>query len=111
MGSPSVIQQTQTAMKLLLLLAIVSSVISVPVQTPEDPLYGLPAQTLYQPEKSADIPVGVGDRRCDNFYNGHIPPCLLRPWLPSFSYSTTEVDNGEYRRKKREGSRVWHFNL
>ena len=42
---------------------------------------------------------------CDNFYNGAILPCLLRPWLPPYSYSTTEADNGEYRRRRSE--RKW----
>ena len=42
---------------------------------------------------------------CDNYYAGEIPPCLLRPWLPPYSYSTTEADNGEYRRRRSE--RVW----
>merc|ERR1739848_644110 len=64
---------------------------------------------LYRPEKAAEIPVEVGERRCDNSYDGGVPPCLLRPWLPPYSYSTTEVDNGEYRRKKRasRASRAW----
>ena len=44
---------------------------------------------------------------CDNYYNGAIPPCLLRPWLPPYSYSTTEADNGEYRRRRRSGERIW----
>merc|ERR1712002_1443217 len=60
----------------------------------------LPSQSFYQPEKSPDIPVQLGERRCDNYYNGQILPCLLRPWLPPFSYSTTEGINGEYRRKR-----------
>eukprot|EP00092_Neocalanus_flemingeri_P008952 GFUD01009631.1.p1 GENE.GFUD01009631.1~~GFUD01009631.1.p1 ORF type:complete len:102 (-),score=18.33 GFUD01009631.1:65-370(-) len=100
-------------MKLVLLfvIAAVQLTHSTPVQIPSDPLDGLPSQNLYQPEKSPEIPVGIGVRRCDNFYNGHIPPCLLRPWLPPYSYSTTETDNGEYKRKKRGAKRVWHFNL
>ena len=78
----------------------------------------------FKPEKSPDIPVKLGERSqyllllsiiisfqfsppgCDNSYDGGVPPCLLRPWLPPYSYSTTEVDNGEYRRRRRE-SRVW----
>ena len=26
---------------------------------------------------------------CDNYYNGAVLPCLSRPWLPPYSYSTT----------------------
>merc|ERR1719244_365806 len=65
-----------------------------------DVLEGLPYQTFYQPEKSPKVPVLIGERRCDNYYNGQIMPCLERPWLPAFSYSTTEYDNGEYRKKR-----------
>eukprot|EP00090_Calanus_glacialis_P026745 TRINITY_DN42048_c0_g1_i1.p1 TRINITY_DN42048_c0_g1~~TRINITY_DN42048_c0_g1_i1.p1 ORF type:complete len:100 (-),score=10.80 TRINITY_DN42048_c0_g1_i1:102-401(-) len=98
-------------MNLVLIFSALSVVLCVPVQIPEDPLAGLPNQELFQPEKASEIPIDLGERRCDNFYNGHIPPCLLRPWVPPFSYSTMETDNGEYRRRKREENRVWHFNL
>ena len=43
---------------------------------------------------------------CDNYYNGEVMPCLMRPWLPPFSYSTTEGNNGEYKRKRR-AARTW----
>ena len=34
---------------------------------------------------------------CDNYYNGEVMPCLMRPWLPPFSYSTTEVRSAGQR--------------
>ena len=37
---------------------------------------------------------------CDNIYHGEILPCLLRPHLPSFSYSTERYYNMEYKKKK-----------
>merc|ERR1711971_257067 len=43
---------------------------------------------------------------CDNYYNGEVMPCLMRPWLPPFSYSTTEGNNGEYKRRRR-AARTW----
>merc|ERR1711994_507291 len=101
--------QHQTTMKILLLsiLCLHSSLgVEIP---PENQLYrDLHSYTSYQfkPEKSPEVPVKLGERRCDNSYDGGIPPCLLRPWLPPYSYSTTEVDNGEYKRRKRE-DRVW----
>merc|ERR1712038_1656020 len=55
-----------------------------------------PIQQLWHP----------GQRRCDNYYNGEVMPCLMRPWLPPFSYSTTEGNNGEYKRKRRS-ARTW----
>merc|ERR1712156_735700 len=65
---------------------------------PANVLDGLPSQNFYQPEKSPNIPILPGERRCDNYYNGEVMPCLMRPWLPPFSYSTTEGNNGEYKR-------------
>merc|ERR1712107_85131 len=73
---------------------------------PANVLDGLPSQNLYQPEKSPNIPILPGERRCDNYYNGEVMPCLMRPWLPPFSYSTTEGNNGEYKRKRRS-ARTW----
>jgi len=73
---------------------------------PANVLEGLPSQTFYQPEKSPNIPILPGERRCDNYYNGEVMPCLMRPWLPPFSYSTTEGNNGEYKRKRR-AARTW----
>merc|ERR1712048_1102512 len=71
------------------------------IEIPRDPQNaGLPSYQPYQPEPPEKIRVKVGERRCDNFYHGHIPPCLLRPWLPAFSYSTTEGNNGEYRKRR-----------
>merc|ERR1711952_292258 len=67
---------------------------------PANVLDGLPSQNFYQPEKSPNIPILPGERRCDNYYNGEVMPCLMRPWLPPFSYSTTEGNNGEYKRKR-----------
>ena len=85
-------------------------------------LDGLPSQNFYQPEKSPNIPILPGERRqylfwlrlklyhskdqinwpflssgCDNYYNGEVMPCLMRPWLPPFSYSTTEVRSAGQR--------------
>jgi len=88
------------ALGLLLLSAHLATSIDIP-----KPLESLPIQQLYQPQPPAKIPVTYGERRCDNYYAGEIPPCLLRPWLPPYSYSTTEADNGEYRRRRSE--RVW----
>jgi len=59
---------------------------------------GLPSYDPYQPEKSAEIPIVLGERRCDNIYHGTILPCLLRPDLPPYSYSTTEDYNMEYKK-------------
>merc|ERR1712209_357902 len=73
---------------------------------PANVLDGLPSQNFYQPEKSPNIPILPGERRCDNYYNGEVMPCLMRPWLPPFSYSTTEGNNGEYKRKRRS-ARTW----
>jgi len=89
-------------MKIFLLLSIFCA-IGFGVDVPQDPLEGLPFQSLYQPQPPPKIPVKVGERRCDNSYNGGVLPCLLRPWLPAYSYSTTEAYNGEYKRKKRSG--------
>merc|ERR1711971_1013312 len=83
------------------LLASVSVVISAPVEVPTDVLEGLPNIVPFQPNqiKGEVIPVYLGERRCDNLYHGEIPPCLLRPWLPPYSYSTTESYNAEWRKK------------
>jgi len=59
---------------------------------------GLPTHDPYQPQKAEEIPIEIGERRCDNTYNGSILPCLLRPGLPPFSYSTTEGYNMEYKK-------------
>jgi len=85
-------------MKIVLCLLSVCLVVVMGVDIPigDD----LPQQTLYQPQPPPKIAVKQGERRCDNIYNGGVLPCLLRPWLPDFSYSTTESYNGEYRRKK-----------
>ena len=37
---------------------------------------------------------------CDNYYHGAILPCLLRPELPPYSYSTERAYNIEYKKKK-----------
>jgi hypothetical protein len=37
---------------------------------------------------------------CDNIYHGAILPCLMRPQLPPFSYSTERGYNTEYRKKR-----------
>merc|ERR1712037_804936 len=60
-----------------------------------------PYQPGYQPEKSPSVPIPVGVRRCDNYYNGgSVLPCLMRPQLPPFSYSTEKYYNTEYKKKK-----------
>ena len=35
---------------------------------------------------------------CDNSYNGEVLPCLLRPDVPPFSYSTERAYNMEYKK-------------
>jgi len=79
-------------------LILILSCLSVTrgIEIPADFRTGLPTPPLYQPEKAAEVPIRVGERRCDNFYHGSILPCLIRPWLPPYSYSTTEGNNGEY---------------
>jgi len=91
----------------LSLVVVLSLGFVTAIDVPKNALEGLPVQQLFQPQKAPDVPIRDGERRCDNFYNGAILPCLLRPWLPPFSYSTTEADNGEYRRKKRSEERKW----
>merc|ERR1712210_49632 len=49
---------------------------------PANVLEGLPSQTFYQPEKSPNIPILPGERRCDNYYNGEVMPCLCAPGSP-----------------------------
>jgi len=91
------------SLSLVLFLNLVTA-----VDIPKNALENLPTQQLFQPQPPPNVPIRDGERRCDNFYNGAIPPCLLRPWLPPYSYSTTEADNGEYRRRKRSGAaRQW----
>jgi len=58
----------------------------------------LPVYDPFQPEKAPEVPIKLGERRCDNVYNGSILPCLLRPQLPPFSYSTERSYNQEYKR-------------
>merc|ERR1712227_190260 len=79
----------------LLVLSILQVTMAVDINT--NALEGLPSQQIFQPQPPPKIPVRDGERRCDNYYNGAIPPC---------SYSTTEADNGEYRRRRRS-ERVW----
>merc|ERR1712113_478003 len=61
----------------------------------------LPVFILAKPQySSSGIPANVLDGLpSQNFYHGEVMPCLMRPWLPPFSYSTTEGNNGEYKRK------------
>merc|ERR1712113_491656 len=99
------------ATTVLTLLCLLPAIISAKPQysssgIPANVLDGLPSQNFYQPEKSPNIPILPGERRCDNYYNGEVMPCLMRPWLPPFSYSTTEGNNGEYKRKRR-AARTW----
>jgi len=99
------IKTTSKMIKFILLLVMIfQNVTGIDIPGVQE---GLPVQQLYQPTPAPKIPVRQGERRCDNFYNGEIPPCLLRPWLPPFSYSTTEGDNGEYRRRRRSDTRIW----
>merc|ERR1712018_234515 len=103
---PSHSAGSQTTMRILILSLLslhLAQSVDIP---PHNYLTDTSSYQLYRPEKAPEIPVKLGERRCDNSYDGGVPPCLLRPWLPPYSYSTTEVDNGEYRRRKR-ASRVW----
>merc|ERR1712110_406744 len=98
------------AIRFLLICLLPAVIVAKPQYSssgiPANVLEGLPSQTFYQPEKSPNIPILPGERRCDNYYNGEVMPCLMRPWLPPFSYSTTEGNNGEYKRRRR-AARTW----
>jgi len=101
--------EIQNNRKMLLSVSVIFVIFSITtaVDIPKNALEGLPSQQIFQPKPPPKVPVRDGERRCDNYYNGAIPPCLLRPWLPPYSYSTTEADNGEYRRRRRSGERIW----
>ncbi|XP_023327189.1 uncharacterized protein LOC111700490 [Eurytemora carolleeae] len=90
----------QPVLWILILYTSVSECVDIPPAGAD-----LPAQTPYQPVQSPKIQVYLGERRCDNYYNGAVLPCLSRPWLPPYSYSTTEAYNGEY--KKKRSIRAW----
>merc|ERR1712127_628586 len=107
-GTPNVTKMGARA--LLLLCTGLPCIITRPQYVeqsgiPQDVYEGLPSQSFYQPEKAPEIPVNIGERRCDNYYDGQTPPCLARPLLPPYSYSTTEGNNGEYRKKR--AARTW----
>merc|ERR1712113_901691 len=108
MGHNTRLEVTVNMKTLLLTLLCLLYTRAVEIPPQNDIYRDLPSYASFQlkPEKSPNVPVKLGERRCDNSYDGGIPPCLLRPWLPPYSYSTTEVDNGEYKRRKRE-DRVW----
>merc|ERR1719175_118222 len=99
-------------MKVLLLFSLLMSIICIcqssPVEIPPDPEAGLPVYKNFNPSPPPRIQVKLEERRCDNSFTGGVPPCLVRPWLPPFSYSTTVAYNGEYRRK-RNVQRTWRF--
>merc|ERR1712025_1507590 len=109
MGSFKMFSVESTWGTIFLLILTLLHITAVPIEIPRDPQNaGLPSYHPYQPEPPEKIQVREGERRCDNFYHGHIPPCLLRPWLPPFSYSTTEGNNGEYRKKRNANSHRFH---
>ena len=81
---------------------------------PKDPNEGPPVATFYRPPVYPAVPIRIGERRalksckiklntifvsagCDNHYHGSLLPCLIRPWLPPFSYRVQEADNGEHK--------------
>ena len=102
----------------ILALLCVGALNAVPVDGPGK-INDLQTLDPYQPEKAPNIPVLLGERRkklqshdsyhsfkksnvsgCDNIYHGAIMPCLLRPQLPPYSYSTETYYNMEYKKKK-----------
>nr|XP_040580403.1 uncharacterized protein LOC121128875 [Lepeophtheirus salmonis] len=76
------------------------SIHSAPLDPPGPIDNDIKSPGLYQPEKPPVVPILIGEKRCDSIYHGTILPCLLRPELPPFSYSTEVSYNTEYRKKK-----------
>lgn len=83
---------------IILILGIIQSLSGVPVEPPGK-INDLPIINLFQPDKNEKVPIVIGERRCDNIYHGSYLPCLLRPELPPFSYSTESGYNTEYKKK------------
>lgn len=84
---------------LTVLMAYASEcVLSAPVDLPGT-INDLPFLHPYQAKKPDKAPIVLGERRCDNIFHGEILPCLLRPELPPFSYSTETAYNVEYKKK------------
>merc|ERR1712107_388789 len=97
-GLSSAKQQQQQKMKSIVIILILLGVsLGVPVDIPK--INDLPSLDPYQPEKPPNVPIKLGHRRCDNIYHEAILPCLLRPELPPFSYSTERYYNIEYKKK------------
>jgi len=86
-------------MKSLLIFCLLIGIsLGAPVEGPGK-INDLPTLDPYQPEKPPVVPIKLGHRRCDNIYHQAILPCLLRPELPPFSYSTERYYNIEYKKK------------
>merc|ERR1712109_354840 len=84
---------------LLIFFLFVGISFGAPLQGPGRIGDDLPELKPYQPEKQPNVPIKLGHRRCDNIYHQAILPCLLRPELPPFSYSTERYYNTEYKKK------------
>merc|ERR1711963_1261957 len=79
-----------------LIFAICTS-FAIPLEGPGK-IYDFPSYN-YTIEKPPNVAIKVGDYLCDNYYHGAILPCLLRPELPPYSYSTEFFYNMEYKKK------------
>merc|ERR1712241_552806 len=96
-------QQSLHKMKTVLTLFLLFGIsYCAPLEGPGRIGDDLPELKPYQPEKQPNVPIKLGHRRCDNIYHQAILPCLLRPELPPFSYSTERYYNTEYKRSTNE---------
>merc|ERR1719211_242485 len=82
-----------TFLNFCFLLISIHSILAKPLETYQEVSVkdSIPPYNLqFSPEKNPEVPIKRGEKRCDNIYHGEILPCLLRPHLPSFSYSTEQ---------------------
>merc|ERR1712156_597500 len=98
-GLEATITKPMKMKSLLIFFLFVGISFGAPLQGPGRIGDDLPELKPYQPEKQPNVPIKLGHRRCDNIYHQAILPCLLRPELPPFSYSTERYYNTEYKKK------------